>query len=82
MRVEKHDLAHEFPEYRDQIHQLKMTDQHFLKLFEQYHDVDHEVRRIEMEIETTSDDYLDKRKKRRLFLKDELYAILRAQHSG
>ena len=23
MRVEKHDLAHEFPEYRDQIHRLK-----------------------------------------------------------
>jgi len=81
MRVEKHDLAHEFPEYRDQIHQLKMTDQHFLKLFEEYHDVDHEVRRIEMEIETTSDDYLETRKKHRLFLKDELYTILRAQHS-
>lgn len=82
MRVEKHGLAHEFPEYRDQIHQLKMTDQHFLKLFEAYHDVDHEVRRIEMEIETTSDDYLESRKKRRLFLKDELYAILRTPHSG
>ena len=82
MRVEKHDLAHEFPEYRDQIHQLKMTDQHFLKLFEEYHDVDHEVRRIEMEIETTSDDYLETRKKHRLFLKDELYAILCASHSG
>jgi len=82
MRVEKHDLAHEFPEYRDQIHQLKMTNQHFSNLFEEYHDVDHEVRRIEMEIETTSDDYLDKRKKRRLFLKDELYAILRASHNG
>ena len=81
MRVEKHDLAHEFPEYRDQIHQLKMTDQHFSNLFEEYHDVDHEVRRIEMEIETTSDDYLQNRKKRRLFLKDELYAILRVSHS-
>jgi hypothetical protein len=82
MGVEKHDLAHEFPEFRDQIHQLKMTDQHFSNLFEEYHDVDHEVRRIEMGIETTSDDYLETRKKRRLFLKDELYAILRAQHSG
>ncbi|MGB5405712.1 MAG: hypothetical protein WBN08_18765 [Thiogranum sp.] len=34
-----------------------------------------------MEIETTSDDYLETRKKHRLFLKDELYAILRASHS-
>ena len=82
MRIEKHDLAHEFPEYRDQIHQLKMTNQHFSNLFEEYHDVDHEVRRIEMEIETTSDDYLDKRKKRRLLLKDELYAILCASLNG
>ena len=82
MRVEKHDLAHELPEYREQIHHLKMTDQHFSNLFEEYHDVDHEVRRIEMEIETTSDDYLETRKKRRLFLKDELYAILRAQPDG
>jgi len=59
-----------------------MQDQHFSNLFEEYHDVDHEVRRIEMGIETTSDDYLETRKKHRLFLKDELYAILRAQHSG
>jgi len=49
---------------------------------EEYHDVDHEVRRIEMEIETTSDHYLETRKKHRLFLKDELYAILCASHSG
>jgi len=59
-----------------------MTNQHFSNLFEEYHDVDHEVRRIEMEIETTSDDYLDKRKKRRLLLKDELYAILCASLNG
>jgi len=82
MPLEKHDLTREFPEYRDQIHLLKMTDQHFSNLFEEYHDVDHEVRRIEMEIETTSDDYLESRKKRRLFLKDELYAILRTAHNG
>ena len=81
MRIEKHDLAYEFPEYRDQIHQLKTTDQHFSNFSGEYHAVDHEVRRIEMEIEPTSDDYLENRKKRHLFLKDELYAILRASHS-
>jgi len=40
MRVEKHDLAHEFPEYRDPIHRLKMTDQHFSNLFDEYHHKD------------------------------------------
>lgn len=82
MPVEKQDLAHELPEYREQIRQLKITDQHFANLFEEYHRVDHEVRRIEMGIETTSDEYLESRKKRRLFLKDELYAILRASRNS
>ncbi|MDF1629145.1 MAG: YdcH family protein [Alcanivoracaceae bacterium] len=77
MTVEKHDLLHELPEYREQIHDLKMTNNHFAKLFDQYHDVDHEVRRIETGVETTSDDYLEQRKKARLKLKDEMYAMLR-----
>lgn len=77
MKIEKHDLIHEFPEYKEQIHQLKMTDTHFLKLFNQYHEVDHEVHRIEVGAETTSDDYLDSKKKERLHLKDSLYVILK-----
>ncbi|MCC1497330.1 YdcH family protein [Alcanivorax sp. 1008] len=77
MTVEKHDLLHELPEYREQIHDLKMSNNHFAKLFDQYHDVDHEVRRIETGVETTSDDYLEQRKKARLKLKDEMYAMLR-----
>jgi hypothetical protein len=40
MRVEKHDLAHEFPEYRDQIHRLKMTGQHFSNWFNEYQNKD------------------------------------------
>ena len=45
---EKHDLIHELPEYREKIHELKMSDHHFARLFEEYHEVDHEVHRIEM----------------------------------
>ena len=56
---------------------LKLENQHFAKLFEEYHDVDHEVRRIEMEIETTSDEYLEDKKKQRLLLKDQLYSIIK-----
>ncbi len=77
MLTEKHDLLHEFPEHRDAIHELKLSDAHFARLFDEYHDVDHEVHRIETGIENTSDDYLEERKKRRLYLKDELYRMIR-----
>lgn len=76
MTIEKHDLVHEFPEFRDKIHELKTGNTHFAKLFDSYHDIDHEVHRIENQIETTSDDYLEDRKKERLALKDELYRML------
>lgn len=78
MKIDKHDLVHELPEYREQIHALKTANQHFARLFEQYHDVDHEVRRIEEGAENASDDYLEERKKVRLALKDEMFAMLKA----
>lgn len=77
MLNEKHDLIHELPEHRETIHNLKMTDSHFAKLFDEYHEVDHEVHRIETNIETTSDDYLEEKKKQRLHLKDELLQMIK-----
>ena len=77
MLGEKHDLVHELPEYREQIHALKTTDNHFARLSGEYHDLDHEVRRIEEGVEVTSDDYLEERKRLRLKLKDDLFAMLR-----
>ena len=74
--IEKHDLLHELPEHRERIHELKTNNNHFSKLFDEYHDVTHEIRRIEMEIKPTSDVYLEKRKKHRLLLKDQLYNLL------
>lgn len=77
MLNEKHDLIHELPEHRETIHNLKITDNHFAKLFDEYHEVDHEVHRIETNIETTSDDYLEEKKKLRLHLKDELLKMIK-----
>jgi hypothetical protein len=76
MSLEKHDLVHEFPEYREKIHQLKTSDHHFARLFAQYHDIDHEVYRLEQGAETAAADYLEERKKLRLQLKDQLYQSL------
>lgn len=75
--VEKHDLVHEFPEYRDQIHELKMNDRHFAKLFNDYNEVQHEVHGIETGGEFVNEDYLEERKKERLHLKDQLYQMLK-----
>lgn len=77
MLGEKHDLIHELPEYKDKIHELKTHDQHFAQLFDEYHELDHEILRIEEGVETTSDEYLEERKKLRLNLKDQLFEIIK-----
>lgn len=77
MYGEHHDLNHEFPEYSDRIHELKTGNAHFAKLFDEYHDADKEVRRIEQELETPSDDYTEEVKKRRLNLKDQLFEMIK-----
>lgn len=73
-----HELADEFPEYKDKIHQLKTSNTHFAKLFDEYHNVTREVHRIEQEIETVSDDVAEELKKKRLSLKDKLFSMLKA----
>jgi uncharacterized protein YdcH (DUF465 family) len=78
MPIEKHDLIHEFPEYKELIHTLKTTNRYFANQFEKYHDTDHAVLRVENGVENTSDEYLEELKKRRLALKDELFTMLKA----
>ena len=78
MPLEKHDLIHELPEYKERIHDLKTTNRHFASQFEKYHEIDHAVLRVEGGIENTSDEYLESLKKKRLALKDELFAMIKA----
>ena len=77
MLNEKHDLIHELPEHRETIHNLKISDTHFSHLFDEYHKIDHEVHRIETNVETTSDEYLEEKKKQRLHLKDQLLLLIK-----
>jgi len=76
MLGEHHSLAREFPEYKDKIHELKTSTPEFAKLFEKYEDIDKEIYRIEMQIENTSDEYLEGLKIRRVNLKDQLFIML------
>ena len=78
MEGEKHDLLHEFPEHKERIHDLKTTDNHFARLFDEYHTIDHEIHRIEQGVENTSDEYLEGLKYQRLNHKDQLLAIIKA----
>lgn len=77
MPIEKHDLLHEVPEHREKIHELKMNNPRFARLFEEYHEADKEIHRIEEQIETPSDDYTHECKVKRLALKDELLKMIR-----
>lgn len=77
MIIDRHSLAKELPEYKAQIHQLKMENRHFAKLADEYHDLDNEIIRIEEGVENTTDEYVDGLKKKRLHLKDQLFAMLK-----
>ena len=77
MLGEKHDLIHELPEHRERIHELKTIDENFRKIFDEYHELDHQIIRMEEGIETPSDDVLEELKKQRLFLKDQLFAMIK-----
>lgn len=79
MLHEKHDLIHELPEHRERIHELKISNAFFAKMFDEYHELDHEIHRIETGIENTSDEYLEDRKKNRLYLIDEMLKIIKAE---
>lgn len=77
MSIEHHDLHHEFPNMSEQIRELKMKDRHFARLFEEYHDIDREIRKVEEQTEAASDERLEEMKMRRLHLKDDLYKMLK-----
>jgi uncharacterized protein YdcH (DUF465 family) len=78
MLGEHHHLLNEFPELKDRIHELKVSDDHFARLYEEYNKLDDEILRIEEGVETPSDEYTEKLKMRRVELKDKLYAMLKA----
>jgi hypothetical protein len=75
--LKKHNLHHEFPNDFERIHELKMNNPHFSRLFKEYHDLDHEILRIEEGVENHADDYVEDLKKKRLLHKDQLYTMIK-----
>lgn len=77
MPIEHHDLLHELPEYRDQIHQLKVGNNHFAKLFDEYHGLTKKVELMEAEVVPGSTQQECQLKQRRLQLKDEMFGMIK-----
>ena len=74
--IKKHQLAVDFPEFEVKIHDLKVSDNHFKKLFDEYDNLDHEIYRIETDSEPASDDTLNSLRVERVRIKDQIYAYL------
>lgn len=71
-----HELHEEFPGSADRLHELKISNAHFQKLADQYHEVNRAIHRMESEVEPVSDETLETMKKKRLALKDEIAGML------
>ena len=76
MDLLNHDIAHEFPEHLEKIHTLKTSDAHFAKLFNEYDEDNHAIKKYETGGAVISEEALEMLKKKRLNLKDQIYKRL------
>ena len=81
MQILPHDVDHEFPEFKNLIHELRDRDQRLAELIDQYEQVNAQIVDIEENDKPFQDFEFEVMKKRRLKLKDEIYILLRGyQH--
>lgn len=71
-----HELAEEFPEHANRMHELKQSDAHFARLFDQYHEANRSVHRAETNVEPLEELAEVALRKERAHLKDEIWRIL------
>jgi uncharacterized protein len=72
-----HPLTTEFPEYKQVITTLNVSDTYFHTLLEEYDRIDDEICRIEENLQWATDQEIEELKLRRVHLKDKLYHMLR-----
>jgi uncharacterized protein YdcH (DUF465 family) len=63
-------------EYRDEIHELKMNNAHFARIFEKHNELDDKVTKAENGDIPMTDMELETLKKEKLLLKDEAYKMI------
>jgi uncharacterized protein YdcH (DUF465 family) len=77
-----HELATEFPDKAQLIHELKASDRHFARLVEEYHQVNRQVHRFETRVEAVSEEAEHAARRERVRLKDEIAQMLTAAEAG
>lgn len=69
-----------FHEYRDLISELKQSNTHFARLFHEHNELDEEIDRLEKDPAAPNHhDEIEQKKRKKLKLKDEIYAILKQE---
>ena len=71
------ELSEQFPHAIDKMHDLKISDAHFAKLFEDYHELNRAIHRAETNVEPTDDFHMEDMRKQRLAMLDEISPYLR-----
>ncbi|MDG1995424.1 MAG: DUF465 domain-containing protein, partial [Emcibacteraceae bacterium] len=59
------------------IHELKVSNKHFLKLSDEYHAVNRDIHRLEIGDDHASQFEEEALRKKRMTLKDEIYKMLK-----
>ena len=70
------ELDEMFPAQKAVIHALKLSDHHFAKLAEQYHELNRSVHRMETNVEPVSDETMEIERKKRLKVLDEISEMI------
>lgn len=71
-----HELAEEFPQDAAKIHDLKVSNPHFARLMDEYHQINRAVHRAETGVEPCDDLAQTDMRKQRMRLKDEIAGML------
>lgn len=65
-----------FPEHRELISELRQSNAHFAKIFDEHNALDHEIIRLEQDPVTSGLENIEVLKKKKLHLKDEIYQMI------
>ena len=63
-------------EYKNEIHELKLSNAHFAKIFDKHNALDQKIEDVEAERTILTDVELETLKKEKLLLKDEAYKMI------
>ncbi|MDZ4136783.1 MAG: DUF465 domain-containing protein [Paracoccaceae bacterium] len=73
-----HELAEEFLDQVEKMHELRQKDAHFARLYDEYHAVNRAVYKAETLLEPTAPQHEADLRQKRVLLKDQIRAVLDA----